>query len=100
MAEPVPLRLDPAAIARLARLALTEEELARYGRQFETLLRYFDQIRAVDTTGVEPMVYPLSVRNVERPDEPRPSTPREDILANAPATHGGEFFRVPRVLEG
>ena len=100
MPEPAPLRLDPASIARLARLELTEEELARYGRQFETLLRYFDQIRSVDTAGVEPMVYPLGVRNVERPDEPRPSWPREEILSNAPAAHGGEFFRVPKVIEG
>ncbi|HKE01721.1 MAG TPA: Asp-tRNA(Asn)/Glu-tRNA(Gln) amidotransferase subunit GatC [Planctomycetota bacterium] len=93
-------KLDPAAVARLARLALTPEELARYGREFATLLAYFDQIRAVDTEGVEPMVYPLDRRNVLRRDETRPSSPRELILGNAPAAEAGEFFRVPKVIEG
>ena len=92
-------KLDPLAVARLARLALTPEELARYGREFEQLLAYFDAIRGADTSGVEPMVYPLDRRNVVRADEPRPSTPREAILGNAPAQEGGEFFKVPKVIE-
>lgn len=100
MTDPAAPRLDPAAVARLARLDLTPEELERYGKQFETLLRYFDAIRSVDVSGVEPMVYPLDRRNVLRDDAPRDTAPREEILRNAPASHGGEFFRVPRVIEG
>lgn len=90
-------RLDPAVFARLARLELTSEELARYGREFEHLFEYFNQIRAVDTTGVEPMVYPTDQQHRTRGDVPGAPIGR-DILKNAPSTDG-EFFNVPKVIE-
>lgn len=99
MTDPTPPAMDPAVVARLARLDLTDDEKARLRREFDGLLRYFAQIQSVDTTGVEPMVYPVPLHNVLREDAPRPSTPREEILRNAPGAGGGEFFRVPKVLE-
>ncbi len=99
MSDPAPPTVDPEAIARLARLALDPDELARLRKEFDGLLRYFAAIQSVDTTGVEPMVYPIDARNVLRPDEASPSMPREDLLRNAPAQEGGEFFRVPKVID-
>lgn len=99
MTDLTPPAMDPAVVARLARLDLTDDEKARLRREFDGLLRYFAQIQSVDTTGVEPMVYPVPLQNVLRDDLVRPSTPREEILRNAPGAGGGEFFRVPKVLE-
>ncbi|MBI3817561.1 MAG: Asp-tRNA(Asn)/Glu-tRNA(Gln) amidotransferase subunit GatC [Planctomycetes bacterium] len=90
--------LDPAVFARLARLELSDEERRRYAKEFESLLNYFNQIREVDTTGVEPMVYALEASLRARADAIAPSVGRE-ILKNAPATEGGEFFSVPKVIE-
>ena len=52
----------------------------------------------MDTTGVPPTGHAVAVGTVMRPDEPRPSFPRDDVLANAPRREG-EFFRVNAVLE-
>jgi aspartyl-tRNA(Asn)/glutamyl-tRNA(Gln) amidotransferase subunit C len=57
-----------------------------------------DKLRSLDTTGVEPTSHAVPLRNVMRDDEPRPSFPRDDMLANAP-DRAGDFFRVPRIIE-
>jgi len=84
-------------IAELARLALSDEELALYQEQLSAILEHFEQLRALDTEAIPPTATVLPLRNVMRADEPRPPFSREDILANAPAAEEG-CFKVPAVL--
>jgi aspartyl-tRNA(Asn)/glutamyl-tRNA(Gln) amidotransferase subunit C len=81
-------------VARLARLRLTDDEVERMSGELSTILEAIEQIGELDLDGVEPTSHVVTVENVLRPDEPRPSLPRECALANAPdATDQG--FRVP-----
>jgi aspartyl-tRNA(Asn)/glutamyl-tRNA(Gln) amidotransferase subunit C len=89
---------DVEHIADLARLALSDEEKALYQEQLSAILVYFERLQELDTEVISPTATVLPLRSVMREDEPRPSTPREDILANAPATEGG-CFEVPAVLD-
>ena len=89
---------DVKRIAELARLALTADELDLFTRQLGDILTYVEQIRALDTTGVPPTSSVLN-RPVDRPDEPRPSLSRADLLRNAPdAAPEAGLFKVPRVI--
>jgi aspartyl-tRNA(Asn)/glutamyl-tRNA(Gln) amidotransferase subunit C len=85
-------------VARLARLALSEAELARMQEQLSAILGYIDTLRALDVEGVEPTSHAVPVVNVMRDDDTRPCLSREDAMANAPDP-AGEFFRVPRIIE-
>ena len=85
-------------VARLARLAIDGDELERMRSQLDTILGYVEQLRRVDTAGVEPTAHVLPLVNVMRDDEVRPSYPTDAMLANAPDPHDGQF-RVPRILE-
>jgi aspartyl-tRNA(Asn)/glutamyl-tRNA(Gln) amidotransferase subunit C len=85
-------------VARLARLELTGDEKLTFTRQLSSILTYMDQLKTVDTTGVEPTATVLPVTNVFREDEVQPSLSQEQAVANAPDQSGG-FFRVPRILE-
>jgi aspartyl-tRNA(Asn)/glutamyl-tRNA(Gln) amidotransferase subunit C len=66
--------------------------------QLDPILGYVEQLRRVDTGGVEPTAHVLPLVNVMREDEVRPSYPADAMLANAPDPHDGQF-RVPRILE-
>jgi aspartyl-tRNA(Asn)/glutamyl-tRNA(Gln) amidotransferase subunit C len=81
-------------VAELARLALTEEELERLGGQLDAILEAVAKVSELDLADVEPTSHPLDLVNVWADDEPRPSLPLADALANAPERDGG-FFRVP-----
>jgi aspartyl-tRNA(Asn)/glutamyl-tRNA(Gln) amidotransferase subunit C len=81
-------------VARLARLALTAEELERFREQLSAILDAVGTVGELDLAGVEPTSHPLDVVNVWADDEPRPSLAVEDALANAPE-RDGSFFRVP-----
>ena len=85
-------------IAELARLALSEEELALYQEQLSDILEHFEQLQELDTEAIEPMATVLRLSSVMRPDEARPPFQRDDILANAPDAERG-CFGVPAVLE-
>ena len=85
-------------VARLARLALSPDEIERMRRELDGILGYIDKLRALDVEGVEPTSHAVPLTDVTREDEPRPSLPAEDMLANAP-DRAGELFRVPRILE-
>ena len=85
-------------VARLARLALDAEEKERMRSQLDAILGYVEQLRRVNTDGVEPTAHVLPLVNVLRDDEVRPSYPVEAMLANAPDAQDGQF-RVPRILE-
>ena len=81
-------------VARLARLALTEEELDRFARQLDAILEAVGKVSELDLSGVEATLHPLALSNVWAEDEPRPCLSVEEALANAPeADHGA--FRVP-----
>jgi aspartyl-tRNA(Asn)/glutamyl-tRNA(Gln) amidotransferase subunit C len=85
-------------IAALARLRLTAAEKALYREQLSAILDYMAMLRRLDTAGIEPTATVLPLRTVLRPDEPRPSLPPEELLANAPAA-ASQMFQVPPVLE-
>ena len=81
-------------VARLARLALTDEEVERFRGQLSAILEAVGKVSELDLEGVPPTSHPLDVVNVFAEDEPQPSLPPEEALANAPDREGG-FFRVP-----
>jgi len=85
-------------VARLARLELSEAELVRMQVELSNILAYIDKLRSLDTAGVPPTSHAVPLTNVMREDEPRPSFPLVDMLANAPEA-AGAFFRVPRIIE-
>jgi aspartyl-tRNA(Asn)/glutamyl-tRNA(Gln) amidotransferase subunit C len=90
-------RQDIEKVALLARLQLTEAELATMTSELAQIVGYVDQLAEVDTEGVEPMAHAVEVANVFRPDEVAASLPREEALANAP--HRDERgYLVPAVL--
>ena len=81
-------------VAKLARLALTEEELERLGGQLGAILDAVSKVSELDLSGVPPTSHPLDLVNVLAEDVPRPSLPRDVALSNAPQTDDGAF-RVP-----
>ncbi|MCK9486511.1 MAG: Asp-tRNA(Asn)/Glu-tRNA(Gln) amidotransferase subunit GatC [Dehalococcoidia bacterium] len=85
-------------IAKLARIALTDEEIERYREQLSGILDHFEVLNEVDTEGVSPTAQAFALSNVQRPDEVRPSLSPEDVLRNAPRTEDG-YLRVRAVLE-
>ena len=90
-------RAEVRHVAVLARLALTDAEVEELTGQLEVILEHAALVSALDTTDVPPTAHPLPLRNVLRPDVPRPGLPRDDVLAMAPAAEDGRF-RVPRIL--
>ncbi|MGO9875881.1 MAG: Asp-tRNA(Asn)/Glu-tRNA(Gln) amidotransferase subunit GatC [Acidimicrobiia bacterium] len=90
-------RAEVEHVARLARLALTDDELDSLTTELGAILEHAAQVSALDTAGVPPTAHPLPLVNVFRVDATRPSLPRDEVLAAAPAAEGGRF-RVPRIL--
>ena len=81
-------------VGRLARLKLTEDELERMAGELSGILEHVDRISELDLDDVEPTTHVVALENVLRPDEPRPSWSREDMLERAPDPASGAF-RVP-----
>ncbi|MDV3127139.1 Asp-tRNA(Asn)/Glu-tRNA(Gln) amidotransferase subunit GatC [Mycobacterium sp. 21AC1] len=90
-------RDEVAHLARLARLALTDNELDSFAGQLDAILGHVGQIQSVDVTGVEPTDNPLKDVNVSRPDIVAPCLSQEEALAAAPNSVDGRFA-VPRIL--
>jgi len=90
-------RSDVEHVAMLARLALTDDEIEQLTGELGAILDHAAQVSALDTADVPPTAHPLPLVNVFRPDEPRPSLDRDEVLGQAPATEDGQF-RVPRIL--
>ena len=81
-------------VARLARLRLDDAEVERMAGELSTILDHIEKIGELELDQVEPTSHVIQVENVLRPDEPRPSLPRDKALEQAPdATEDG--FRVP-----
>ena len=85
-------------VAKLARLELGDAELEAMTRQLGRIVDYVAQLQQADTEGAEPLAHALDVSNVFRPDEPAPSLPADQALANAPK-RSGDFYSVPAVLD-
>jgi len=92
-----PTREEVEHVARLARLALTDDEIEELTAQLGVILDHAADVAALDLRDVEPTAHPLPLVNVLRPDEARPGLARDEVLAAAPAAEDGRF-RVPRIL--
>jgi aspartyl-tRNA(Asn)/glutamyl-tRNA(Gln) amidotransferase subunit C len=83
-------------VANLARLGLTDEEVARMSEQLGVILDNIEKIQELDLEGVPPTANPLNLTNVLRPDEPRGELAREEALSTAPDPVD-DLFAVPRI---
>lgn len=93
-------RADVAHLARLARLAVTDDELDVFAGQLDVILGAVARVGEVATgtaADIPPMTHAVPMTNVLRPDELRACLPREAVLAAAPAVEDDKF-RVPRIL--
>ncbi|GAC1431245.1 MAG: Asp-tRNA(Asn)/Glu-tRNA(Gln) amidotransferase subunit GatC [Candidatus Velthaea sp.] len=90
-------RIDVRHVAKLARLALTDDEVALYGAQLAELMVHVDGMKNLDTESVAATAQVIESRNVQREDEVRPSLARDEVLAQAPQAQAG-FFRVPKII--
>ena len=88
---------EVAKVARLARLALTDQELARATVQLGDIVDHFADIDELDLEGVEPMTQPFPLANVLRDDVAQPTLDRDEVLAAAPDVEDGRF-KVPPIL--
>jgi len=85
-------------VARLARLALTEEETTTFQSQIGRILEHIEHLKKLDVSGVEPTAHTYPVFNVTRADLPGTSLPREAVLSLAPRT-ANSLVIVPKVIE-
>lgn len=84
-------------IAHLARLNLTDKETEKFASELAVIVDYFEQLKTIDTSSVQPRDQFIKAENVFREDEVKPSLSQEEALKNAPDTDG-EFFHVPKVI--
>ncbi len=85
-------------VARLARLAFSEEEVGPLREQLGGILDYIRQLDSLDTRGIVPTSHAVEMGTPFRDDSVHPFGDKEAILANAPDREG-DFFRVPRIIE-
>ncbi len=90
-------KIDVGYVAKLARIALTGEEVERFGAQLGDLLEHVNVLSDLDTASVPATAQVVESRNVERDDVPGPVLDRETVLSMAPQRQGA-FFRVPRII--
>jgi aspartyl-tRNA(Asn)/glutamyl-tRNA(Gln) amidotransferase subunit C len=95
--SPAVTRAEVAHLARLARLAVTEEELDLFAGQLDVILRSIARISEVAAADIEPTSHAVPLQNVLRSDEVAPCLPRDVVLAGAPAVED-DRFRVPQIL--
>ncbi len=88
---------DVRHVARLARLALDDDEIGLYAVQLSAIFEHVDAVRRLDTADVPPTAHPFPVENVLRPDTVAPSLERATVLAQAPLAEG-DCFQVPRIM--
>lgn len=90
--------LNVSHVAHLARLALSEEEVATFQGQLGRILEHIEHLKKLDVTDVEPTAHTYPVFNVVREDVPGPSLPREAFLAIAPRS-ANTLLVLPKVVE-
>jgi aspartyl-tRNA(Asn)/glutamyl-tRNA(Gln) amidotransferase subunit C len=91
-------RDEVAHLARLARLDLAPEELDRLAAELDVILAAVARVADVAAEDIPPTSHAVPLTNVFRDDEVRPSLPRDEVLAEAPAAEA-DRFRVPRILD-
>lgn len=89
---------DVKKVAKLARLEMSEADLAKMQQQLSAILDYVGQLSELNTDGVEPLAHPLPVANVFRDDVPGVCLTPDEALANAP-NRLADFFGVPAVFD-
>ena len=89
--------IDIRYVAKLARIELTDEEVAKFGAQLTALLEHVNVLSKLNTQTVAATAQVVESRNVQREDELRPGLEREAVLSQAPQRQGA-FFRVPRII--
>ena len=89
---------DIRTIARLARLAVNEDEIPGIQQQLGNILGLIEQMQAIPTTGIQPLAHPLEINARLRPDVVTETDQREKFQQIAPETSNG-FYLVPRVIE-
>ena len=92
------VEIDIDHVARLARIVLTDEEKEQLRRQLAVILEHAARVGEVADDDVPPTAYAIPRSNVYRDDEPEPSLPQAEVLANAPEQEDGRF-KVVRVVE-
>lgn len=85
-------------VAKLARLDLSDAEVAEFAGQLSAILDYVARMNELDTKGIEPLAHCLPISNVFREDIVKESLGTKKTLANAPH-RDGPFFKVPKILE-
>ncbi len=94
----MPVDIDVARVAQLARLSLTPEELERFRRQLGLILEHAERVGEVAAQSVPPTAQPIPRANVFRPDDEVPCLTHEQAMASAPEAEDGRF-KVPRIVE-
>lgn len=94
----MPVEIDVDHVARLARLALTDEERERLRSQLPVILEHAERVQEVAAEDVPATSHPIPLRNVFREDEPEPTLSQDEALAGAPEIERGQF-KVPRIVE-
>jgi aspartyl-tRNA(Asn)/glutamyl-tRNA(Gln) amidotransferase subunit C len=88
---------DVRYVAKLSRLEVTDQEVAKYTLQLANILEYVEQLKKIDTTDVEPLTHVLEMKNVFRTDEIKPSLTQKEVLSNGPEVQSGHF-KVPKIM--
>ena len=83
-------------VARLARLRFDEDELARLQPELDQIIDYVKQLAELDLSGLETTSHAVALKNVLRPDDPRPGLTHEEAMINGPQIERGQFV-VPRI---
>jgi aspartyl-tRNA(Asn)/glutamyl-tRNA(Gln) amidotransferase subunit C len=91
-------RADVEHVARLARLALSDDELTELQEQLARILEHAERVTSLDTEGVPPTSHPVPLANVVRSDSVGECLTQDEALAGAPEAEAGQF-RVPRIIE-
>ena len=91
-------QFDVRYTAQLARLHLSEEEIAKFQTQLSQILAYVEKLEQVDVTGIEPTAHANGIFYVFREDAARDWFTAEEALANAPRA-ANQLFIVPKVIE-
>jgi aspartyl-tRNA(Asn)/glutamyl-tRNA(Gln) amidotransferase subunit C len=81
-------------VARLARLELTDDEVARFQEQLSAILEAVSKVSELDLSDVPPTAHPLEIANAWAEDEPHECLPLDEVFANAPDREA-DYFRVP-----
>ena len=87
---------DVEHVAKLARLALSEDEKQQFAKQLAAIIGHFNKLQQLDTTNVDPLAHALPISNVLRDDDVVQPPGSAVLLSNAPAAENG-FFRVPKI---